>query len=134
MGAGISKLLEPPAEFIAVVRAWDILGDPWLSWYAELLPWVEAGAGVLLLLGLYQRLAGTVIGVSLMSFLIAIVINVARDRTLADCGCFGQAWQFGTSWSELWWRDIVLLVLAFVVIIKPSPVRSLDAWWQRKRN
>ena len=35
--SGIIKLIEPIEEFIAIGRQWDIISDPWLTWFITLL-------------------------------------------------------------------------------------------------
>lgn len=132
--AGLLKLLEPIEEFIAIGRSWDIISDPLLTWYMTALPWVEFIAGVFVLTGFQRKIGASLIALMLVSFLIAIGINMGRGRTLEDCGCFGGALEFGTTFAEIFWRDIVLLLGTVVLILaKPKAWLELDRLLDKKR-
>lgn len=130
IGGGVLKLLHPTSEFIQIVQQWQILPDPLSIWYATLLPWVEIIFGIFLVTGLWQRVSASIIGLCLLSFLIAIVINMVRGRTLGECGCFGGAFDFGKTFPELLARDIVLFLLDLYVISSTQKWLSLDKYFQ----
>lgn len=129
--AGASKLVEPIAEFIAIGRSWDIIPDPFLTWYMTLLPWVELVFGIMLIAGLFTRISATVICLCLISFIIAITMNMARGRTLQDCGCFGSALHFGTSFAQILWRDFVLMAMTLILMFTRQTWLSLDKYFQK---
>lgn len=129
--AGISKIIEPIAEFIALGRSWDIIPDPLLTWYMTLLPWVELIFGIMLILGLFTRLSAVVIGLTILSFIIAITINMVRGRTLEDCGCFGSALHFGDTFAQLLWRDLILMAMALVLTFTRQTWLSIDGYFKK---
>lgn len=131
--AGVSKLIAPLAEFIAVANQWEILSDPWLTIYAWTLPWAEVIFGLGLILGVWHRFSSLMVGLMILSFIIAIAINMARGKTLDDCGCFGQLFSLGETFQELLWRDGVLLIMTLWIGLMPKPLRwSVDAWLTKK--
>lgn len=133
IAAGAVKLFEPIEDFIAIGRQWEIIPDPLLTWYMTALPWVEFIFGILLLLGVLRRVSASIIGLTLVSFIIGIVTNMIRGRTLADCGCFGNAFEFGSSFGELLFRDSVLLILCVILIASTQSWLSVDGYLNKKK-
>lgn len=131
--AGLSKATAPLAEFIALAKQWAILPDPWVTIYAFMLPWVELVAGALLLVGAWHRLAAGAIAVMLVSFLIAIGINLQRGVALENCGCFGEWIKLGETMQDLLWRDALMLLATLWIAAMPAPLRwSVDGWFQKR--
>lgn len=130
--AGIAKLMEPIEDFITIGRQWDILPDPLLTWYVIALPWVELVFGILLILGVFTRISAAVLSLTLVSFIIAIVINMVRGRTLNECGCFGSILHFGSTFGQMLWRDAVLLLLSALAMQVKQPWLSVDRWLKGK--
>ena len=129
LAAGLIKTIQPLVEFIAVAKTWNILPDPWVTIYAWLLPWVEVVFGATFLFGAWQRVSSAMIGLMLLSFLIAIAINIGRGTALSDCGCFGELFKFGETFWDLWWRDLGLFIGTLWVMMMPKPLWfSIDAW------
>ena len=128
--AGIIKLSEPIEDFISIGHQWDIIGDPMLTWFITALPWVELVFGVMLIIGAFTRVSSAVIGLMMVSFLIAIGINMARGRTLEDCGCFGSAFHFGDTFAQLLWRDVVLMILTLIALFAKESWLSVDGYFK----
>jgi hypothetical protein len=76
-------------------------------------PPLELLCAILLLTGTAVRLAAMVLAVLLLSFIIAVAINMVRGRTL-DCHCFGKAARRPIGWTLLL-QDCLLLVIAVAV-------------------
>jgi uncharacterized membrane protein YphA (DoxX/SURF4 family) len=131
--AGLSKTTAPIAEFIGMAKQWNILPDPWVTIYAVTLPWVELIAGLLLLVGLWPRFNASLIALMLLSFLIAISINLARGVSIENCGCFGSWLNLGESFGELLWRDAILFLASIWLIFAPKPLwLSAERWLTAK--
>lgn len=130
--AGVIKVIEPIEDFIAIAHQWNIIPDPFLTWFITLLPWVELVFGVLLIIGAFTRVSAGVIGLTLLSFIIAILINMARGRTLEDCGCFGTAFEFGDTFGQLLFRDIILMILTLGLMYAKQTWLSVDALFTTK--
>lgn len=114
--AAIGKLLEPREEFEAAIRTYEILPDSFVSLFAMTLPWFELLAGLFMVIGLWSRLAALGIGLVLVSFIIAIVINIARGNEI-DCGCFGTFSIGNTPWETLI-KDVGLLALTIFLALR----------------
>ena len=85
--AGYLKVFTPDKSMMAV-RAYEILPIWLANILGIVLPWLEVGAGVLLIIGVGVRYAA-MFGAGLMVlFIIAIAQAWARGLSI-DCGCFG---------------------------------------------
>ena len=113
------------AATIQAVGDYNVLPSFLVPIYGTVLPFAELAVGISLLVGLFSRLAA-VGGVALLvSFLIAIAINLFRgDRP--ECGCFG------TEGSALDWttlaRDVGLMLGMGLVFLDPEHRFSVDRW------
>lgn len=125
--------MQPTEEFTAIVRAWQILPEPIVTWYAIALPWVEFIAGITLLIGYWQRWSAVITALMLLSFLIAAGINVGRGLVLENCGCFGELLKLGDTFQELLWRDLILFVLTLCIVFAPPSWLSFDRRFLTKK-
>lgn len=86
VAAAIPKITDPPS-FAHMIYNYRILPAGLINITALTMPWVEILAGLALILGVWLRPARWLIGAMLVTFIIAISINLARDNAI-DCGCF----------------------------------------------
>ena len=77
-------------EAILAIDAYQVLPDAMVRIVASLLPWLEIGVGILLILGLFVRFAGIATAVLASMFIAALVQAKARGLAI-DCGCFEAA-------------------------------------------
>ena len=104
--AGIAKVLDP-WSFLGSLGGYGVPG--WMRTpVALVLPGVEVGVGVMLLLRWRVRLAATVAAALMAVFLVAVGYGWAAG-TLDECGCFGPM-------MEREPRDAFLMDLAFMAI------------------
>lgn len=87
ISAGASKLVNPLLSAESV-RNYDLIGDPWVTIMALLLPWVEIVAGTLLLIGCWLPGALSVVAGCAVVFQAAIGSAWVRGLDIS-CGCFG---------------------------------------------
>ncbi len=83
------KLLDPPG-FAKAVAHYDLLPAVLVPAVALTLPWLEALAGLALVLGVWIRPAALWAGLMLLAFTGALGFNLARGHAV-DCGCFEVA-------------------------------------------
>jgi putative oxidoreductase len=84
--AALPKLVDPPS-FAHMIYNYKLV-PPWaLNFMALTMPWIELLAGLALILGIWTGTARTIIAAMLLSFIIAIGINLGRGNAI-DCGCF----------------------------------------------
>ncbi|MDW8343359.1 MAG: MauE/DoxX family redox-associated membrane protein [Verrucomicrobiae bacterium] len=107
--AAVIKIMDP-AAFAVDIQNYRFLPRAMVHPVAILLPWVELGAGVLLVLGVWRRAAALVIAVLCVAFLVAISQALARGLDV-HCGCFGTLAAGRIGWRNLV-LDLVLLGMA----------------------
>ena len=84
--AALPKITDPPS-FAHMIYNYKII--PWalINPMALIMPWIELLCGLALILGIWTGTARTIIGALLLTFIIAISINLLRGNAI-DCGCF----------------------------------------------
>ncbi len=117
--AALPKLADPPG-FAKAIWAYGLV-PPWgLNPMALVLPWLELICGLALLTGHWTRAAAAWSAALLLSFALALGINLARHRPV-DCGCFGSSAPKteGERLTDMRWsllRDLGLLLLVAQVL------------------
>lgn len=86
VAAALPKIADPPS-FAHMIYNYRILPAPLINIAALTMPWVELLTGLALILGVWVRPARWIITVLLVTFMIAIGFNLARNNAI-DCGCF----------------------------------------------
>ncbi len=118
-----------PQGFAFAIEAYRILPDHLVHLSAFLIPWLEAVAGVLLILGLAGRAAAIVASALMASFIVAILSVMARESVVvSECSCFGKADFICTgppSWCHIA-QNTVLLALGVLTVVKGPGMLSLD--------
>ena len=118
--------LRHPRGFVLSVLEYRVL--PYrLSWlYARLLPPLECLLALLLLSGTATRSAAIVMALLLLSFIVAIGINMARGREF-DCHCFGKSGGKPIGWGSLL-RDVALLCAAIALAAFAGEWLAPESW------
>ena len=70
------------------VRAYELLPTTIANFLGYVLPWLEIGLGLLLILGVAVSISGLFGAIIMFAFIIAIAQAWARGLSI-DCGCFG---------------------------------------------
>lgn len=125
--AGYLKAFTPDKSQMAV-RAYEVLPIWLANFLGIILPWLEIGAGLLLILGVALRYAAIFGGALMFLFVIAISQAWARGLTI-DCGCFGGGGQVAaedTKYLQEILRDAGLVLLALYLIRYPVTRFSLE--------
>jgi putative oxidoreductase len=86
IAAALPKIVDPPS-FAHMIYNYRILPGGLINISALVMPWVELLAGLALVLGVWVKPARWLITLMLVTFMIAIAINLGRDNAI-DCGCF----------------------------------------------
>lgn len=84
--AALPKIADPPS-FAHMIYNYRILPGSLINISALVMPWVELLAGLALILGVWVKPARWIVTLMLVTFMIAIAINLGRDNAI-DCGCF----------------------------------------------
>jgi uncharacterized membrane protein YphA (DoxX/SURF4 family) len=86
--AGVGKLPER-IQFVDVVIRYHVLPHPIAFGYGVILPWLELGIGLLLILGIYTRLAAVISLPVIFSFIVANGISLSMGKVVCT-SCFGE--------------------------------------------
>lgn len=125
--AALPKIEDPPG-FAKTIWAYQLFPIWSLHPLALVLPWLELFCGLALCLGVWTRAAATWVTMLLLSFGMALSINLARHHPV-DCGCFGSTAHLTEAerllamrWALL--RDAGLLLLAVQVLVASTPRKN----------
>lgn len=120
------------ARFYETVKAYDLLPKHLNIVATFAFPWLEAVAGVCLIVGLWTRAAALVASALFVSFIYAIAIVIRSGVGPDDCGCLGKLNEYiqicpkgPPGWCNIW-MDIALLGLALVVLFAGPGVVAVD--------
>ena len=125
--AGYLKAFSPDKSMMAV-RAYELLPIWLANVLGIVLPWLEIGAGLLLIIGVAIRYAA-IFGYFLLAiFIIAIAQAWARGLSI-DCGCFGGGGTIDpskTKYLEEILRDTGLALLGLYLLRYPVSKFALE--------
>ena len=127
--AGVAKLGRPLTAERAV-QAYDLFPLEVAKWIGLGLPFVEIALGLLLLLGLFTRVAAIAATLLMVVFILGISQAWARGLTI-DCGCFGGGGQIGateTKYPQEIARDAVFALAGAWLWWRPRTLASLDRY------
>ena len=104
------------------VRAYELLPVGLANFLGYVLPWVEIGMGLLLIVGVAVSIVGLLGALTMFAFVIAIAQAWARGLSI-DCGCFGGGGQVDpeeTKYLSTILRDIGFLILGVYLYYFPK--------------
>jgi uncharacterized membrane protein YphA (DoxX/SURF4 family) len=110
------------------VRAYELLPVWMANLFGYVLPWIEIGIGLLLVLGALVKINGLLGALIMLAFIIAIAQAWARGLSI-DCGCFGDGGAVDpedTKYLSTIIRDIGLLGLGVFLYFYPKGRFALD--------
>jgi len=84
--AALPKIVDPPS-FAHMMYNYRILPASLINIMAITMPWIELLCGLALIAGIWTGAARTIIAAMLLTFIVAISINLGRGNAI-DCGCF----------------------------------------------
>ncbi|MCX6435641.1 MAG: DoxX family protein [Actinobacteria bacterium] len=125
--AGYLKAFNPSKAKMAV-RAYEALPIPVANILGVALPWIEIGAGLLLILGVAVRKTAIFSGFLMLIFIIAIAQAWARGLSI-DCGCFGGGGQVDakdTKYVQEILRDFGLGLMSLYLFRYPKSRFALE--------
>jgi len=124
--SGYIKLNDPQA-FAFAIKGFKLVENHELISHATFsIPWTEVLIGVLVILGLYTRVAAGSMFLMLAIFTGAVFTVLARDID-TTCGCFGKYMGSKIDGSTIT-RNCVLLAVSALVFYKRGGFLTLDGW------
>ncbi|MFT3862460.1 MauE/DoxX family redox-associated membrane protein [Micropruina sp.] len=127
--AGALKLPWPEAS-VQAVRAYQLLPFDITRPVGYVLPVLEVVIGLLLVLGLFTRLAAWLGALTMVAFIIGISWVWANGISI-DCGCFGGGGASENGMAQYPWeiaRDVGLLACGVWAGVFPRSPLALDNW------
>ena len=88
LAAGWIKAMSP-SEAQSSVRVYEILPTSLANTFGLILPWLEIGGALLLILGIWVKWSGIGAGALMALFIVAIASAWIRKLPI-NCGCFGN--------------------------------------------
>ncbi|MEJ6574523.1 MAG: MauE/DoxX family redox-associated membrane protein [Actinomycetes bacterium] len=128
--AGALKVTDPYGSATSV-RAYQILPVDLANLLGFVLPFIEVGIGIFLIVGIWVRLAAIAGGALMLVFVIAIAQAWIRGISL-DCGCFGKGGLLASDELPVWnytleiARDIALAVVGGYLFRFPQGKLGFD--------
>jgi uncharacterized membrane protein YphA (DoxX/SURF4 family) len=125
--AGALKVTSPAVSARAV-NAFQILPYDVARYVGYALPLVELLIGLLLVIGLFTRVAAVVGGLLMVAFIIGIASAWARGLSI-DCGCFGGGGTIAAAQTQYpldILRDLGVAASAAWLVVRPRTAYSLD--------
>ncbi|KGN42712.1 MauE/DoxX family redox-associated membrane protein [Knoellia aerolata] len=125
--AGALKVTTPEAMAKAT-QAYQLLPHDVAAWVGYALPMVEIILGLLLVLGLFTRVAAVLTSLLVVAFIVGIAQAWARGLTI-DCGCFGGGGTVSaaeTNYLQRIIEDLGLLACGVWLSWRPDAHLSLD--------
>ena len=119
--ASLGKIYRP-VDFAASVSHYDLLPASLISPLAIILPWLEAIAGLFLILGFLSSSSALILGTLSAVFVLAVTTAMARGLSI-ECGCF--VGNETISWLHPL-ANLVLLGLALYVLRRGPGLWALD--------
>ena len=114
--ASIDKIIAP-AHFAKIIYGYYLFPDYSINLIAIFLPYLEMFSGVAMIMGIYPRSAGIILGSMLFFFSVVISINLVRGVEF-DCGCFSvDEPGYILSAKQLLLRDVVLFALSVYLVL-----------------
>ena len=110
------------------VRAYEMLPVDLANFLGYVLPWIEIGMGLLLIVGIAVSIVGLLGALTMLAFVVAIAQAWARGLSI-DCGCFGGGGQIDpedTKYLSTILRDIGFLLLGVYLYYFPKGKFGLD--------
>jgi uncharacterized membrane protein YphA (DoxX/SURF4 family) len=110
------------------VRAYKLLPTDLANFFGYVLPWIEIGMGLLLIVGAVVSIMGLLGALIMLAFVVAIAQAWARGLSI-DCGCFGGGGEIDpgeTKYLSTILRDLGFFLLGVYLYYFPKGRFGLD--------
>ena len=121
-----------PDSFAVDVATYQILPLSLVNLFAITLPWVELGAGLMLVLGFRARSGALLTSGMMVMFIVALIIALAKGLDMS-CGCFASQ---GSEEDPISYRTVLrdlcwLALSVYILFLDRRPI-GLDALLERR--
>src|SRR5207253_2690306 len=126
VAAALPKLVDPPS-FAHMIYNYRLVPAPLVNLMGLTMPWIELLCGLALILGICRTTARTLIALMLLTFILAISINLARGNSI-DCGCFDVSAAGKTTAERL--ADMKFVIVRDLGML----LMVAQMWWAERRR
>ena len=120
--AGVEKILSP-FDFSIAIYNYRLFPPQIIGLTAAILPWIEAFAGLFLLVGYNTKGAATITSLLLATFVGLIIMSAVRGLDI-DCGCFGGVERAVGIQAIL--EDTALLIISAAILFLEKDVLNMQ--------
>jgi uncharacterized membrane protein YphA (DoxX/SURF4 family) len=113
-------------DFVQGTVEYRVLPERAAQAFGFMLPWLELGLTLALILGIALRITGAVVMLLLSCFIVAVTINLRRGREI-KCNCYGIADTSTIGWGTVM-RNLLLLLLAATTVALGSHAVAPEQW------
>lgn len=116
--SAIGKIMDLSA-FGKVIHSYSVVPDSWVAALALIIPYLELGLGLMLVLNLFPETAGAIGLIMIFSF---TTISMYRyfNGDVSDCGCFGKIIQRDNDLTLLSENLVLMTALYFIIHMKST--------------
>lgn len=125
LSSAISKL-NSMTEHIVTVRKYKIIPSRMVRFFSYFETIVELIASILIIIGYKVELAGFIILALLVSYTVAVIINLFRGNTNISCGCGGVVGNHKLSWY-LPVRNVFFSIGVIFLIINQNYIFTVES-------
>ncbi len=118
--SGFSKLIEPFANFLAVIHSTRMATGLPAQLLAVGIPWAELILGAFLITGLWTRISSFSLWVLNTAFMAVITWALVSGLPMKECGCFGESF-FSFSLRQALLFDALLWVFFYFLWLLDKP-------------
>jgi uncharacterized membrane protein YphA (DoxX/SURF4 family) len=127
-----------PREFARIVYHYRLIGPSQTlspvvaNVFAVMLPWIEAAAGLLLVVGVWRREAALLTALMLVMFLVAVGWAMAHGIDVEKCGCFSVTAEGRAAGWKLIAEDTAMLLAALWLAWARPPLGEITVRESRR--
>ncbi len=114
-----------PDQFARIIYNYHMVPGQIINLFALFLPWLELLAGVMIIIGYWEKAATVILGGLLVVFIIALTNALIKGVNI-ECGCFSTTSRAKGPVQDLIVRDILLLIACGLVLWARKSWLSID--------
>ena len=115
IASGMSKIISP-GDFGKIIYSYNMVSKEWVVMLTFIIPYTELILGLMLILNLHARVAGT-----LLSFMLVVFTAVSAYQyavgNVNDCGCFGKLFKRQNDWKLILENTAMLIILGGMLFL-----------------
>lgn len=121
-----------PQSFALDIAVYQILPLSLINLMAIILPWIELGSGITIILGFKTKASAFLICGMMVMFIIALIIALSKGLDIS-CGCFASSGIESDPISyKTVFRDLIWLIMGVYILLLDKNPLGLDRFLYKK--